>query len=84
MWLGMDLKLDNTKEFCSLKKPHWTCPKYVDHSKLNSQQDWGGGLYDHLTSTQKFILTMSKTFILAPKMTRHYMAIGRIWFIILH
>ena len=41
----------------------WTkCSKYVEHSKLNSQHDWGD-LYDRLPSTEIFTLIMNEIFI---------------------
>lgn len=48
----------------------WTmCPEYDNHYEFNNQRD-RGDLYDQLISTRIFTMTMNKTFILAPKITR--------------
>ena len=45
----------------------WTpCSKYVDHSRLNIQHNYGH-LHDHLMSMKIFSLILNKMFIWAPK-----------------
>jgi hypothetical protein len=61
-----------------LKIDQTPCSYYANHSRLNTQHDWGD-LYDHLMSSR--ILTLSlqtKIFIWAPKIMRQT-APGTIW-----
>ena len=49
-----------------------------DHSRLNSQNDWGGGLYDHLMSTRIITLIINTIIVRALKIMRQ-MTMGTIW-----
>ena len=54
--------------------------KYINHFKLNTQDNQGEGrdLYDLLTSMKKFTLIMHKMFIRAPKIMKE-VATTLIW-----
>ena len=63
----------------------WTaCLKYDNHSRLDSQHNWGKGgggeetVYDHLMSTRIFALIMNKIILSAPKIVRK-LSTASIW-----
>jgi hypothetical protein len=53
------------------------CPRFYNHSKLNSQLNWGD-LHDQVMSTRIVILIVSKIFVRTPKIMRK-VAIVSIW-----
>ena len=53
------------------------CSKYINHSRLYSQHNWGD-LYDYFISTRIFTLIINKIFIRALS-TRRKMATGMHW-----
>ena len=68
MWLDLAPKTDTKKDIC-LKKDWTMRSKYDNHSKLNSQHNWGN-LFDHALNTRMSTLIMSKIFIRAPKIMK--------------
>ena len=49
VWSSVDVR-NVTKKTRVLKKDWTTSSKYLNHSRFNSQHDWGD-LYDHFLST---------------------------------
>ena len=45
MWPPHVPKIHSIRKHC-----HAMCSNYAIHPRLNSQHDWSGRLYDHLTS----------------------------------
>ena len=43
-WFVADLKTDNKR--CVFQRGWNVCSKFVDHSRLNTHYDWGGGRGD--------------------------------------
>ena len=56
VWLGVDLRMDTTKEIGV------SAQNMLNHSRLNSQHNWGG-LYDHSMSMRIFTVIVKMIFI---------------------